>query len=64
MNYKIEITKIEVVRPDGEVEVSIEAMDSTCATVTMAVATNVDDWGKLSNAVAQALLMMDLETAK
>lgn len=61
MSYQIEITKIEIVQEDGKVEATIEAMDSTCATVAMAVGTNVEDWTKLSNAVTQALLLMQLK---
>lgn len=61
MSYQIEITKIEIVQDDGEVEATIEAIDCNCATVSMTVSTHVDDWTKLSNAVTQALLLMQLK---
>lgn len=61
MSYQIEITKIEIVQEDGEVEATIEMFEMNTATVQMSVATDVEDWTKLSNAVTQALLLMQLK---
>lgn len=63
MSYRIEITRAEIMNGE-DVAVEVEAIDPGAATVAMKVATHVDDWTALSNAVTQTLLLMQLKVPK
>lgn len=64
MTYQIDIARIEIVQPDGNLAVGIEAVDPSTAEVRLNVKTNVDDWHAMSQAVSQALLLMQLKVPK